>query len=218
MGLQSGIEEEHAMTGQNHKRRELAVLLCCSLIILCARQTLCLINEKNVVEPTTSEHVSFNTIENASNASVLNCTSSSNCGTNSPNCMTMCSICDDIFPSNRMICLSELLNGLCLSTFHSAMTESNSDWCVWSNVSGLYSNLSLCTEEISDCLCIPWPNPLVEQKILEIHSEYFQDCPSEELIDPPPVIVFALVITPICLIPVMVSLVVLKTKNGDCSQ
>ena len=82
----------------------------------------------------------------------------------------------------------------------------------------LYSNLSNCTEEISDCLLIPWPNPLVEQTFVGIHSTFFKECPSEELSDPEPFIVFALVITPICLIPVMVSLVVLKTKNGDGSS
>lgn len=118
-----------------------------------------------------------------------------------------------------MDCLSTLLNHLCLSNYENAMTSLNSnDWCIWSNVSGLYSNLSQCTEEISDCLVIPWPNPLVEQTFLDIHSRFFKDCPSEELSDPPPVIIFALVITPICLIPVMVSLVVLKTKNGDGSS
>lgn len=118
-----------------------------------------------------------------------------------------------------MICLSDLLHHLCLHNFYTTMTSLNStDWCTWSNVSGLYSNLSLCTEEISDCLEIPWPNPLVEQTFVDIHSEFFKDCPTEELSDPPPVIVFALVITPICLIPVMVGLVVLKTKDGDGSS
>uniref|UniRef100_A0A3B3Z6M1 Uncharacterized protein n=1 Tax=Periophthalmus magnuspinnatus TaxID=409849 RepID=A0A3B3Z6M1_9GOBI len=140
------------------------------------------------------------------------------CGNSSHHCLDMCQICDQHFNGNRMDCLSILLDSLCLTNFHSAMEQSNSDWCVWANVSGLYSNLSICTEEISDCLMIPWPNALVEQKFLDIHSDYFQDCPSEELSDPPPAIVFALVITPICLIPVMVSLVVLKTKNGDGSQ
>lgn len=82
----------------------------------------------------------------------------------------------------------------------------------------LYSNLSLCTENISDCLGIPWPNPLVEQTFVDIHHRFFKDCPMEELSDPPPPIIFALVITPILLIPVMVSLVVLKTKNGDGSS
>lgn len=81
----------------------------------------------------------------------------------------------------------------------------------------LYSNLSLCTEEMSDCLLIPWPNPLVEDTFVDIHSRFFKDCPTEEHGDPPPVVMFALVMTPICLIPVMVSLVVLKTMNGDDS-
>lgn len=81
-----------------------------------------------------------------------------------------------------------------------------------------YSNLSLCTEDIFDCLLMPWPNPFVEKIFVDIHTKFFRDCPTEELSDPPPAIVFALVITPICLIPVMVSLVVLKTKNGDGSS
>lgn len=118
-----------------------------------------------------------------------------------------------------MDCLYKLFNHLCLSKFGQAMASLNStDWCIWGNVSGSYSNFSLCTEEISDCLLIPWPNPLVEQTFVDIHFMFFKDCPTEELSDPPPVIVFALVITPICLIPVMVSLVVLKTKNGDGSS
>lgn len=92
--------------------------------------------------------------------------------------------------------------------------------CIWLlfhilPVSSLYSNLSFCTENKSDCLRIPWPNPLVEQIFVDIHSKYFKECPTEEFSDPPPAVIFALVITPICLIPVMVSLVVLKTKNGD---
>jgi len=58
----------------------------------------------------------------------------------------------------------------------------------------------------------------VEQIFVDIHSRYFKECPTEEFSDPPPPIVFALVFIPICLIPVMVSLVVLKTKNGDGSS
>lgn len=65
---------------------------------------------------------------------------------------------------------------------------------------------------------VPWPNPFVEELFVDIHTTFFRDCPTEELSDPPPAIVFALVISPICLIPVMVSLVVLKTKNGDGSS
>ena len=81
-----------------------------------------------------------------------------------------------------------------------------------------YNNFTICTEEIAECLLIPWPNPMVEDTFLKIHATYFHACPTEELSDPPPGIVFALVMTPICLIPVMVMLVVLKTKDGDGSS
>ncbi|XP_023269522.1 receptor activity-modifying protein 2 isoform X2 [Seriola lalandi dorsalis] len=141
------------------------------------------------------------------------------CGNISHSCMYYCNFCNDIHGAPTMGCLSILSTHLCLRNFESAMASLNStDWCIWDNVRGLYSNLSLCTEDISDCLLIPWPNPLVEETFVNIHAEFFKDCPTEELSDPPPVIVFALVITPICLIPVMVSLVVLKTKNGDGSS
>ncbi|XP_061761344.1 receptor activity-modifying protein 2 isoform X2 [Nerophis ophidion] len=141
------------------------------------------------------------------------------CGNKSRRCVDFCSICNDYYGSATMDCMYALLHSLCLHNFNEAMAAlKTTDWCIWHNVSGLYSNLSLCTEEISDCLLIPWPNPLVEQTFVDIHSSFFKDCPMEELSDPPPAIVFALVITPILLIPVMVSLVVLKTKNGDGSS
>ncbi|KAK0146966.1 Receptor activity-modifying protein 1 [Merluccius polli] len=118
-----------------------------------------------------------------------------------------------------MTCLSALIQHICASDFHKAMESHNStNWCVWSNVRSPYNNFTLCTEQIAECLRIPWPNVMVEGIFLQIHAEYFQDCPTEELSDPPPSIVFALVMTPICLIPVMVVLVVLKTKNGDGSS
>ncbi|CAN9505497.1 unnamed protein product [Ophioblennius macclurei] len=141
------------------------------------------------------------------------------CGSNSIHCMDRCNICLDFFGAPTMQCLSTLFKHLCLVNFESEMASLNrTDWCVWRSVNGLYSNLSLCTEEMSDCLFIPWPNPLVEEIFVDIHAKFFKDCPSEELSDPPPAVVFALVITPICLIPIMVSLVVLKTKNGDGSS
>ncbi|XP_018557832.1 receptor activity-modifying protein 2 isoform X2 [Lates calcarifer] len=140
------------------------------------------------------------------------------CG-NSHHCVEICKACNYMFGGPTMECLSVLLGHLCLNKFETAMTSLNStDWCTWGNVRASYSDLSLCTEEMSDCLFIPWPNPLVEDTFVNIHSKFFKDCPTEELSDPPPVIVFALVITPICLIPVMVSLVVFKTKNGDGSS
>ncbi|KAM6957152.1 receptor activity-modifying protein 2 [Aplochiton taeniatus] len=118
-----------------------------------------------------------------------------------------------------MECYDHSFKFMCYEKFRNGMTTINStDWCIWSKVRSLYNKFTLCTEEIAECLLIPWPNPLVEQTFVEIHTSYFLDCPSEELTDPPPGVVFALVMTPICLIPVMVILVVLKTKNGDGSS
>uniref|UniRef100_A0A8C4HQK7 Receptor (G protein-coupled) activity modifying protein 2 n=2 Tax=Dicentrarchus labrax TaxID=13489 RepID=A0A8C4HQK7_DICLA len=141
------------------------------------------------------------------------------CGNNSHLCMDYCEICPSFFGGPTMECLSFMFDSVCLQNFKKSMASlNNTEWCIWRNVSGLYSTLSYCTEEISDCLLIPWPNPLVEKTFVDIHAEFFKDCPTEELSDPPPSIIFALVITPICLIPIMVSLVVLKTKNGDGSS
>uniref|UniRef100_A0A8C7ZV34 Receptor activity modifying protein 2 n=1 Tax=Oryzias sinensis TaxID=183150 RepID=A0A8C7ZV34_9TELE len=140
------------------------------------------------------------------------------CGSG-PKCEPLCSFCGEFFSGPTMECLSILFHHMCMPKFNNAMDLLNTtDWCVWGNVNSLYSNLSICTEETSDCLQIPWPNPLVEEIFVDIHSTYFKECPTEEFSDPPPATVFALVITPICLIPIMVSLVVLKTKNGDGSS
>nr|XP_040047800.1 receptor activity-modifying protein 2 isoform X2 [Gasterosteus aculeatus aculeatus] len=186
-----------------------------TLLIWGCSTVVCLVNEKITAPPATPTGY-FSTVTEVANATSETPPLSFACGNNSDTCGIYCRICDTHYHGPTMDCLSTLLQIQCITKFYDAMASLNStEWCTWSNVGGLYSNLSLCTEEISDCLMIPWPNPLVEQTFVEIHSSHFKDCPSQELSDPPPVIVFALVMTPICLIPVMVSLVVLKTKNGD---
>ncbi|XP_054463536.1 receptor activity-modifying protein 2 isoform X2 [Anoplopoma fimbria] len=189
-----------------------------TLLIWGCTTVVCLVDEKLAAQPTTTIGYHSTKMMTA-NATQGNSTMQFACGNISHHCTDFCHICDFYFGAPTMDCLFTLLDHTCLNNFNEAMASLNStDWCTWGNVSGLYSNLSLCTEEISDCLVIPWPNPLVEQTFVNIHSKFFKDCPSEELSDPPPVIIFALVITPICLIPIMVSLVVLKTKNGDGSS
>ncbi|XP_069570865.1 receptor activity-modifying protein 2 [Brachyistius frenatus] len=187
-----------------------------TLLIWGCTAVVCLVDEKVTVQPaTTIGYHSTGTISDVTGGPTLSVA----CGNNSHICMDLCTICLHVYGAPTMECLSQMFNHLCLLNFEAAMSSINStDWCTWGNVNSLYSNLSLCTEEISDCLLIPWPNPLVEQTFVNIHSKFFRDCPIEELNDPPPLIVFALVITPICLIPIMVSLVVLKTKNGDGSS
>ncbi|KAM7371904.1 hypothetical protein PAMP_009105 [Pampus punctatissimus] len=177
----------------------------------------CLVDENLAAQPTTTmEKMSTEVIDYATNQSTI---MPFGCGNNIVLCETYCSVCYETHKERTMECLSSLLEHICLNGFKHAMASlNNTNWCIWGNVSGYYSSLSHCTEEISDCLLIPWPNPLVEQTFVKIHSDFFKNCSTEEPSDPPPAIVFALVITPICLIPVMVSLVVLKTKNGDGSS
>ncbi|KAB5553685.1 hypothetical protein PHYPO_G00041480 [Pangasianodon hypophthalmus] len=132
----------------------------------------------------------------------------------SSTCEVYCSICDET-PLSRVQCYSEFLK-YCRTNFQNEMGNVNAtDWCMWDKVKSPYNNFSVCSEEIAECLTLPWPNRLVEDMFVEIHSSFFQECPTETLRDPPPNVIFALVMTPICLIPAMVVLVVLKTKNGD---
>ncbi|XP_068192640.1 receptor activity-modifying protein 2 isoform X3 [Antennarius striatus] len=195
-----------------------AALPSVALLIWGCTIVVCTVDENVRAYPSTT--VGYNPTEmTIANATLGEPTPPFACGNNSDRCMHFCNACNDYFSAPTMECLSQLLHHLCLSNYENDMVSLNStDWCKWGNVSGLYSKLSLCTEEISDCLLIPWPNPLVERAFVDIHTKFFQDCPTEELSDPPPEIVFALVITPICLIPIMVGLVVLKTKNGDGSS
>ncbi|XP_026066039.1 receptor activity-modifying protein 2-like [Carassius auratus] len=133
---------------------------------------------------------------------------------NMSTCDTYCTICVDY--SFRTQECYEVLVVWCQNNFHVAMTSMNSiDWCSLEKIKSAYNNFTVCTESVADCLLIPWPNQLVEHIFVDIHTTYFQECPSEALKDPPPSIILALVMTPICLIPVMVVLVVFKTKNGD---
>ncbi|KAL2101206.1 hypothetical protein ACEWY4_002967 [Coilia grayii] len=139
------------------------------------------------------------------------------CGNKSSRCPGLCDFCQDyhhIF--DRSSCYRFQHEVLCYKEFILSMDGfNNTDLCNRDVVLKPYNNFSVCSEEIADCLLIPWPNQMVEDAFVQIHTKYFQDCPLEELRDPPPSIVFALVMTPICLIPAMVFLVVLKTKNGD---
>ncbi|XP_063079902.1 receptor activity-modifying protein 2 isoform X1 [Engraulis encrasicolus] len=135
------------------------------------------------------------------------------CGNKSSSCSGYCDICG---PADRQFCYEILHKLQCHTKFVETIEGFNDTaLCKRDVVLKPYNNFSACSEEIADCLLIPWPNPMVEDVFVEIHTKYFQDCPLQELRDPPPGIVFALVMTPICLIPAMVFLVVLKTKNGD---
>lgn len=137
------------------------------------------------------------------------------CGNTTKICPQLCQSCKQ-FPSVQLCFIDIHLK--CLMKFIHAMKDiNNTNVCLWNNIQRPYNTFTLCSEDAADCLLIPWPSPEVEETFKFIHSKYFMNCP-EELADPPPSVVFALVMTPICIIPVMVVLVVLKTKNGDGSS
>ncbi|XP_046893784.1 receptor activity-modifying protein 2 isoform X2 [Hypomesus transpacificus] len=130
-------------------------------------------------------------------------------------CEKYCEHCVDIALED---CYSIFLDYYYLPFVQSMTVLNSTERCIWSNVRSHYNIFTLGTEDSADCLQIPWPNSQVEHYFVDIHALFFKDCPTEALSDPPPGIVFALVMTPISLIPVMVILVVLKTKNGDGSS
>ncbi|XP_023664889.1 receptor activity-modifying protein 2 isoform X2 [Paramormyrops kingsleyae] len=130
-------------------------------------------------------------------------------------CKELCEVCDEYFPT-RLICYENLLQHICLDEFSSKVEALNtSDLCVWDKIKWPYDSFTKCTEEKADCLKIPWPNQLVEDMFVDIHATHFKSCPVKEFDDPPPDVLLALVMTPICLIPAMVMLVVVKTKNRN---
>ncbi|KAJ8344709.1 hypothetical protein SKAU_G00289020 [Synaphobranchus kaupii] len=138
------------------------------------------------------------------------------CGNKTKICPQICHSCKR-FPSTAE-CFTHIHLEHCYMRFHQAMDAmNNTNVCIWNNIQRPYNTFTLCSEDVADCLLIPWPNPVVERTFVFMHSSYFLDCP-QELLDPPPSVVFALVMTPIFLIPIMVVLVVLKTKNGDRSS
>uniref|UniRef100_A0AAY5F073 Folate receptor-like domain-containing protein n=1 Tax=Electrophorus electricus TaxID=8005 RepID=A0AAY5F073_ELEEL len=106
-------------------------------------------------------------------------------------CKELHSICDGLNLS-RPNCYKTFIKW-CDSSFSDDMKALNSsDWCMWDKVKSTYNTYTECTEKYAECLLLPWPNRVVEEKFVEIHSKYFQECPTETLRDPPPNVVLAL--------------------------
>uniref|UniRef100_A0A8C5SSR8 Receptor activity modifying protein 2 n=1 Tax=Laticauda laticaudata TaxID=8630 RepID=A0A8C5SSR8_LATLA len=80
-----------------------------------------------------------------------------------------------------------------------------------------YSHLRKCLENEADKLDLNYPNSMAEEYIIISHHNYFFNCTlqNQPLQDPPENILLALIMTPICIIPFLVALVVLKSKDGE---
>uniref|UniRef100_A0A668A9X6 Si:ch73-334d15.2 n=1 Tax=Myripristis murdjan TaxID=586833 RepID=A0A668A9X6_9TELE len=119
----------------------------------------------------------------------------------------------------RMHCNESLLveysHKFCGAAFHNSMqTISTENWCDLNYIIRPYNDMTLCMEELSGLVECYYPNPNVQDFFLDIHSQYFQNCSEEELLllDPPHEVVVILTLIPVSLIPVLVFLVVWKSK------
>ncbi|XP_060138254.1 receptor activity-modifying protein 2 [Zootoca vivipara] len=89
-------------------------------------------------------------------------------------------------------------------------------WCEWMVIRRPYRDLQKCLEEWAVRLNYGYPNTLAHNYITYSHRLYFRNCSLQNALqDPPENVLLPLIITPICLIPFLVTLVVLKSKDGE---
>ncbi|XP_071401870.1 receptor activity-modifying protein 3 [Centroberyx affinis] len=119
----------------------------------------------------------------------------------------------------HMHCLEEELvvhsHNTCGAQFHEDMlTISVENWCDLDYVIRPYNDMTICMETLSLIVGCYYPNPNVQDFFLHIHSQYFQNCSEEELLlsDAPHGVVVILTLIPVSLIPILVFLVVWKSK------
>ncbi|XP_030255146.1 receptor activity-modifying protein 1 [Sparus aurata] len=124
------------------------------------------------------------------------------------------------FPNQR--CLQHLLKNLshdyCGAPFHLAMQSiSTEKWCVLENVIRPYNEMTICLEELSRVLGCFYPNPDIQDFFIYIHSLYFHECSSADPLetDAPRSLVIVLTVIPVTIIPVLVYVVVRKSKFQD---
>ncbi|XP_033974755.1 receptor activity-modifying protein 3-like isoform X2 [Trematomus bernacchii] len=105
---------------------------------------------------------------------------------------------------------------LCGDDFHMKMMSiSTEDRCEVDNIIRPYNDLTNCLEWLVGLMRCYYPNPTIEEFFLTIHTMYFNNCSVEiplELEDAPQGVVIALTLIPVSLIPVLVYLVVFKSK------
>ncbi|XP_008313170.1 receptor activity-modifying protein 1 [Cynoglossus semilaevis] len=103
----------------------------------------------------------------------------------------------------------------CETEFYLQMMQLGPDkWCHLESISKAYSSLSICVEMVSSHLRCFYPNAGTQDFFIHIHSLYFQNCTKKDLApeDAPGWVVMVLTLIPVSLIPVLVYLVVWKSK------
>uniref|UniRef100_UPI00398F3D3B receptor activity-modifying protein 2 n=1 Tax=Pristiophorus japonicus TaxID=55135 RepID=UPI00398F3D3B len=109
----------------------------------------------------------------------------------------------------------------CCRIFEDKMQRiGHQQWCNWTSIDRLYSSLTHCSEHILELCGSYWPSDVGEKLFIMMHARYFQNCSMEEnhvLIDPPENTVLGLILAPICIIPIMVTLVVWCSKSSEAN-
>ncbi|XP_029383757.1 receptor activity-modifying protein 3 [Echeneis naucrates] len=103
----------------------------------------------------------------------------------------------------------------CWLQFHDEMRNiSQESWCQLDSITRPYSKLTSCIEMLCGSLKCYYPNSDTQDFFLQIHSIYFHNCTREELLleDAPHWLVMVLTLIPVGLIPVLVYVVVWKSK------
>ncbi|XP_067869151.1 receptor activity-modifying protein 2 isoform X2 [Heterodontus francisci] len=128
---------------------------------------------------------------------------------------------DSKLEGNYMDYLFNITYGYCGKRFEEQIEKiGHQQWCNWTAIDRLYSSLTFCSESVMEHVGSYWPNEVGENLIILMHSRYFKYCSMEEnrvLIDPPENTVLGLVMAPICIIPIMVTLVVWCSKNSEAN-
>ncbi|XP_060950951.1 receptor activity-modifying protein 3-like [Limanda limanda] len=103
----------------------------------------------------------------------------------------------------------------CGEAFHEEMFSiSSENWCHLEHITRPYSVLTRCLELLSNyCGCF-YPNQDTQDFFISIHDQYFHNCSNEELVfeEAPHWLVMVLTLIPVSIIPLLVYLVVWKSK------
>ncbi|KAI1889027.1 hypothetical protein AGOR_G00174830 [Albula goreensis] len=91
------------------------------------------------------------------------------------------------------------------------------NWCNLTHFIREYNFFSTCTEDSAVHIGCYWPNPLVENYIIQIHKHFFSNCTLERVIwvDPPDDTLAILILIPVFLTLAMIALVVWCSKRSD---
>nr|XP_047914464.1 RNA-binding protein 44 [Anser cygnoides] len=90
-------------------------------------------------------------------------------------------------------------------------------WCDWDETMGTYGELTNCTAAVAENLTCYWPNRLVDEFFVAVHSHYFRNCsPSgRALHDPPNGVLCPFILVPVLVTLLMTALVVWRSKRSE---